>query len=75
MTKTVSETGLHALATAILENACGNGDIASKVARRLVDANMTGHDSHGVGVLPGYVAALRAGELQPDGAAEMVLSD
>jgi uncharacterized oxidoreductase len=33
-------------------------------AGHLVEANLTGHDSHGVGMLPRYVAALLAGELR-----------
>ena len=33
-------------------------------AGHLVEANLTGHDSHGVGMVPRYVAALRAGELR-----------
>ncbi|MBM3597694.1 MAG: malate/lactate/ureidoglycolate dehydrogenase [Alphaproteobacteria bacterium] len=33
-------------------------------ARHLVEANLRGHDSHGVGMLPGYMAAIRAGDLR-----------
>jgi uncharacterized oxidoreductase len=33
-------------------------------AEHLVEANRTGHDSHGVGMVPRYVAALLAGELR-----------
>lgn len=34
---------------------------AQIVAEHLVEANLSGHDSHGVGMLPAYVAYLRAG--------------
>ncbi len=37
---------------------------AEQVADHLVEANLTGHDSHGVGMTPRYVASLLAGELR-----------
>jgi len=37
---------------------------AGLAARQLVGANLTGHDSHGVGMIPAYVDSLLAGELQ-----------
>jgi uncharacterized oxidoreductase len=37
---------------------------AQQVADHLVDANLTGHDSHGVGMAPRYIASLLAGELK-----------
>jgi len=37
---------------------------AELAGTHLVEANLTGHDSHGVGMVPRYVAALLAGELQ-----------
>ncbi|MGY8993412.1 MAG: malate/lactate/ureidoglycolate dehydrogenase [Rhodospirillales bacterium] len=39
----------------------GEADI---VARNLVDANLAGHDSHGIGMLPAYKRALDAGFLK-----------
>lgn len=39
---------------------------AALVAHQLVAANLTGHDSHGVGMLPRYVDALVAGDLLPN---------
>ena len=35
------------------------------VADHLVDANLAGHDSHGIGMLPHYVRAIGAGLLDP----------
>lgn len=35
------------------------------VADHLVDANLAGHDSHGIGMLPHYVHAIEAGRLDP----------
>jgi uncharacterized oxidoreductase len=36
------------------------------VAENLVTANLTGHDSHGVGMIPRYVESLKEGGLQPN---------
>ena len=44
----------------------GNGSAAAEaaeVANHLVDANLAGHDSHGVGMLPLYLASVRRGGL------------
>jgi uncharacterized oxidoreductase len=42
---------------------CGERE-AALVAHHLVTANLTGHDSHGVGMTPRYVKALLGGELE-----------
>ena len=39
---------------------------ARRVAAGLVDANLTGHDSHGVARVPRYVDWLQAGEVEAD---------
>ncbi len=39
---------------------------AKIVAENLVNANLTGHDSHGVGMIPRYVDSLKEGGLQPN---------
>jgi uncharacterized oxidoreductase len=45
----------------------GSADVeAAEVARHLVEANLKGHDSHGVGVVPGYVRDLKDGLLVPN---------
>lgn len=36
---------------------------AGLVARHLIEANLCGHDSHGVGTIPGYARNAQAGEL------------
>ncbi len=46
---------------------------ATEVADHLVRANLAGHDSHGVGMLPTYVRLLRDGLLVPNQEAETVL--
>lgn len=48
--------------------ALGSHDFeAELVACQLVRANLTGHDSHGVGMLPAYVAGALAGKLRING--------
>jgi uncharacterized oxidoreductase len=39
---------------------------ARLVAENLVTANLTGHDSHGVGMIPRYVESLKEGGLRPN---------
>src|ERR1700758_1497437 len=46
---------------------------AEQVADHLVRANLAGHDSHGVGMLPTYVRLLQEGLLVPNQTAETVL--
>ena len=36
------------------------------VANNLIEANLTGHDSHGIGMLPRYAAAFLEGDLKPN---------
>ena len=45
---------------------------ATLVADHLVEASLTGHDSHGVGLLPIYVDCVSAGTLVPNRHAEVV---
>lgn len=68
----ISADRLTALATAILSHASGTPEAATKVAKRLVSANLTGHDSHGVGMIPAYVEGILAGQLIPSGTATIV---
>lgn len=63
---------LTVAATEILFLACGDRDIAARVAARLVTANLVGHDSHGVGMIPRYVEGIRSGDLAPAAHAEVV---
>lgn len=49
-------------------------DEASKVAHGLVGANLFGHDSHGIGLVPQYVDNVRAGHAVP-GRAPRVVND
>ena len=46
---------------------------ASLVAENLVTANLTGHDSHGIGMMPRYVEAVLEGGLHPNRQLEVKL--
>ncbi len=53
--------------TATILVACGSSEAeAQAVAANLVMANLSGHDSHGVGMLPRYVDAVLEGGLKPN---------
>ncbi|HJS76056.1 MAG TPA: Ldh family oxidoreductase, partial [Burkholderiales bacterium] len=57
------------LENAIEAIARAGGSLASEakfVAQNLVLANLTGHDSHGIGMMPRYVEALLEGGLHPN---------
>jgi hydroxycarboxylate dehydrogenase B len=63
MSKTLSAQSIRAQAATIFI-ACGaSAADAHTVASNLVMANLSGHDSHGIGMLPRYVDAVREGGL------------
>jgi uncharacterized oxidoreductase len=69
----VEHQHLRSLAARIL---CAGGcrpAEAETVADHLVEANLRGHDSHGVGLLPGYCGNLASGKLIPNQKPEIVL--
>lgn len=55
---------LRDFACAIFAAAGSSAREANLIADHLVEANLRGHDSHGVGMIPTYVANWRAGELK-----------
>lgn len=57
---------LHRLASVIVKATGSDEDEAKAVADHLVASNLTGHDSHGVGMLPDYVKNFRAGLVVPN---------
>lgn len=64
---TVPHTTLHCFATDILAAAGLPPDQAALAAHHLVEANLVGHDSHGVIRVPAYAKNLREGRLVPVG--------
>ncbi len=53
------------IGTRLFESAGAPADIALLVATSLVDANLAGHDSHGVVRIPQYLGQIASGELKP----------
>jgi uncharacterized oxidoreductase len=63
---------LNGLIAQILVRAGTEPERAQACADHLVMANLKGHDSHGVGMAPSYVAAIRAGKLHPNARAKVI---
>lgn len=64
---------LEAFAAELFRRAGASDEVAAEVAAHLVDANRTGHDSHGVIRVGFYLDMIAAGELDPR-AAPLVIS-
>ena len=69
----VKAKGLAELTKAICRRSGSAEREAQLVADHLVAANLSGHDSHGVGMLPTYIAAVREGRLRPNTSHAVVL--
>src|SRR5262245_26564043 len=71
----VSHVKLERMAAELLRaGGCAAAE-AELVARNLVEANLKGHDSHGLTNLPGYVRRLIKGETVPNQTARVVKDD
>ncbi|MCY0389700.1 malate/lactate/ureidoglycolate dehydrogenase [Robbsia sp. Bb-Pol-6] len=68
----ISADKLHVYVRRIFESAGSLAREAELVADHLIAANLAGHDSHGVGMIPRYVAALGLQELQLNAHARVV---
>jgi uncharacterized oxidoreductase len=64
---------LREVSAQILAAAGSSAAEAGKVAARLVDANLHGHDSHGVIRVPQYVGQVRSGAILPNRQPEIVV--
>jgi hydroxycarboxylate dehydrogenase B len=64
--RTVAPTQLVSLVSAIMRGGGCAAAEASTVARRLVDSNLVGHDSHGVIRVGKYLEWVRAGWIRPN---------
>lgn len=60
---TVHPAALDTAVQALFRHAGSEAREAELAAAQLVGANLTGHDSHGVGMIPTYVEILKLGEL------------
>ena len=70
---TVHAAPLKAVTRAIVARTGSNEREAGLVADQLVEANLTGHDSHGVGMLPRYIEVFHLGKLLPNQQLSVVL--
>src|SRR4051812_32825143 len=71
MTKLFQYKDLESQCTAILRAGGSSEDEARRVAQNLVLANLSGHDSHGVGMVPRYIDSILEGGLQPNAHAKV----
>lgn len=73
MSTSISPQRLTTVVASILAAAGSAQAEAHKVAANLVLANLSGHDSHGVGMVPRYVDAVLEGGLKPNTGAKTTL--
>jgi uncharacterized oxidoreductase len=69
---TIHPDTLHKWVAELFAAAGSNATEARLAADHLVDANLTGHDSHGVGMIPKYVTALVNDKLKLNQTVEIV---
>ena len=69
---TVAHDALENLVTEMIGRAGSDPDEAQQVARNLVEANLLGHDSHGVGLVAQYMRHARVGTLTVNGHVSLI---
>ncbi|HEY4201141.1 MAG TPA: Ldh family oxidoreductase [Devosiaceae bacterium] len=72
MEKLFAPAALTGFAVTLLEAGGMDADKAAVVAGLLVDADLMGHDTHGLNLLPGYLADLERGKLVGSGEPEIL---
>ena len=73
MSQTIPAAELRAHITRIIAMTGSSPAEAAQVADNLVMANLSGHDSHGVGMVPRYVDAVLEGGLSPNTGVKVLL--
>lgn len=63
---------LREFAAALFRAVGADGEIAEEVARHLITANLSGHDSHGVIRIPQYFDLIAKGGIRPAGRPEVI---
>jgi uncharacterized oxidoreductase len=64
---------LHEAMCLVVRGFGSSEDEVQAVAGNLIDANLTGHDSHGIGMLPRYADAFLEGGLKPNAHVQTVI--
>src|ERR1044072_7945515 len=73
MSRTIQASTLRKHVAAVVQAAGSSAAEAEQVASNLVLANLSGHDSHGVGMVPRYVDAVAEGGLKPNASVKVKL--
>ncbi len=73
MTRHINHEKLHGIIAEICTHGGSEDEEPGLVADNLVMANLMGHDSHGVGMLPRYIECVHSGTLNPNASAEIVV--
>jgi uncharacterized oxidoreductase len=68
----IDATALQTFVSEIFARAGASRADAYEVAEHLVQANLKGHDSHGVGMIPAYVRNIKVGNLKPHAHASVI---
>jgi len=69
---TITADELTKFVTALFRHTGTESTTAATVAKHLVEANLKGHDSHGVGMIPAYLRNISAGLLQQNAASQVI---
>ncbi len=69
----IDHTRMRAILAAMCAAGGSEADEAEIVADHLVEANLKGHDSHGIGMMPRYAGFLAGGKLKPNIHAEIIV--
>ena len=72
-TLTIALARLHEAMCLVARGFGSSEDEVQAVAGNLIDANLTGHDSHGIGMLPRYADAFLEGGLKPNAHVQTVI--
>jgi len=75
MTVTIDHNKLRTIVAEICTHAGSTGDEPALVADNLVTANLMGHDSHGVGMLPRYISGAQCGEAKLNAHARIIVDN
>ena len=68
----IAANRLERIAGRLLVAAGASAAEAETVSRHLIAANLAGHDSHGIIHIPGYIASIQKGHLQPGAPFEII---
>src|SRR5262247_1789218 len=68
----INHQELHGIASRVFEAAGSDHSEARAIADHLIEANLRGHDSHGVGLIPNYLQQPAGGTVVSNGKGRVV---